>query len=78
RGMIECFSDFYSYANGVNDGLNLVFDTIKSAVKSLYTKAYFPSLLPFIMKFAGKEIIKRWLAENKSYLSYLKGIKERS
>ncbi|MEK9149160.1 MAG: radical SAM protein, partial [Candidatus Desantisbacteria bacterium] len=73
RGMIECFSDFYSYTNGVNEGLNLVFDTIKSAVKSLHTKAYFPSLLPFLMKFAGREIIKRWMTENKSYLAYLKG-----
>jgi hypothetical protein len=24
------------------------------------------------MKFAGREIIKRWLSENKSYLAYLK------
>ena len=75
-GMIDCFSDFYSYTNAVNDGLNLVFDTIKSSLCSLYRKAYFPSLLPFIMKFAGKEIIKRWLSENKSYLSYLKGIRK--
>ncbi|MFH0773880.1 MAG: radical SAM protein [bacterium] len=74
RGMIECFSDFYSYTNAVNAGLNLVFDTIKSSLCSLYRKAYFPSLLPFIMKFAGKGIIKRWLSENRSYLSYLKGI----
>ncbi len=72
NGLLDCFSDFYSYANAINDGLNLAFDTIKSAVKSLYTKAYFPSLMPFLMKFAGREIIKRWLSENESYLAYLK------
>ena len=70
-GMINCFSDFYSYTNGVNDGLNLVYDTIKSGVRSLYTKASFPSLMPFLMKFAGKEIIKRWKIDNLAYLSRL-------
>jgi hypothetical protein len=69
--MIECFSDFYSYANGINNALNAGYDVTAAAVKALYKKVHFPSLYPAFIKFAGKNILKQWVRENAPYLSYL-------
>ena len=69
--MIECFSDFYSYANAINNALNASYDVTTSAIKAFYKKVNFPSLYPAFIKFAGKGILKQWIRENAPYLSYL-------
>jgi radical SAM superfamily enzyme YgiQ (UPF0313 family) len=71
KGMIECFSDFYSYANAINNALNAGYNVTASAVKALYQKVHFPSLYPTFVKFAGNGIVKQWVRENAPYLSYL-------
>lgn len=72
KGMINCYSDFYSYANAFNDGLNILFNSMVAMGKRIYSHAYLPSLIPVIMKFAGKHIVKSWVINNKPYLDYLK------
>lgn len=72
NGMLECFSDFYSYTRAVNDALNVTGRTIEAAVRSLYSKAFFPSFYPSFMKVAGKQIVKQWIHKNRSYLAYLR------
>jgi hypothetical protein len=42
--------------------------------KRIYSHAYLPSLIPAIMKIAGKHIVKSWVVNNKPYLEYLKVI----
>jgi radical SAM superfamily enzyme YgiQ (UPF0313 family) len=71
RGMVDCFSDFYSYANALNDGLNLIANTITASVKKFYTKAHFPSIQPPLLKLVGKGILRNWLVNNRQYLAYL-------
>ena len=71
KGMLDCFSDFYSYTNAANDALNLVPDFAITAVKGIFTRVSFPSALPMVMKVVGKGIIKEWIRKNQSYLSYL-------
>ena len=72
KGMIDCYSDFYSYTNAFNDGLNLLFNALVAMCKRIYSRAYLPSPIPAIMKIAGKHIVKSWVVNNKSYLDYLK------
>jgi radical SAM superfamily enzyme YgiQ (UPF0313 family) len=72
KGMIECYSDFYSYTNAFNDALNILFDTIVVLGKKMFGKAYLPSPIPAIMKIVGKQIVKSWVLHNKPYLGYLK------
>lgn len=71
QGMIDCFSDFYSYTHAVNDALHTLVDTVSTVVKKLYKKKYFPSLYPSLVKFIGKGIVKKWVNINRSYLNYL-------
>jgi radical SAM superfamily enzyme YgiQ (UPF0313 family) len=72
NGMLECFSDFYSYTRAVNDALNVTGRTIGAAVRSLYSRAFFPSFYPSFMKVAGRQIVKQWVHKNRSYLAYLR------
>ncbi len=76
-GMLDCFSDFYSYTNAINNALNTFADTGIAAVKNLYSRAHFPSLKPSFAKFFGRGIVKAWLKHNRDYLDYLKTISER-
>ena len=71
QGMIDCFSDFYSYTNAFIDAINIFFETSLKLIKSTYKKVYFPSFVPSIIKFAGKRIVKNWIIHNKPYLAYL-------
>ncbi|MEE9526015.1 MAG: radical SAM protein [Candidatus Woesearchaeota archaeon] len=71
HGFIDCFSDFYTYTNGINDALNAVFDSTVILGKKLYKRAYFPSFHPALMRVAGKEILKSWLKQNRFYFRYL-------
>ena len=74
KGMIDCYSDFYSYTNAFNDALNVFFKTFVTFIKRIFKKAYLPSLLPPITKLIGKQIVKSWIVHNKAYLGYLKSI----
>jgi radical SAM superfamily enzyme YgiQ (UPF0313 family) len=71
---IECFGDFYSYTNGINDALNAVVDTSVSLVKSLYKQVHFPRVYPMLMKFIGKRILSAWVNQNQAYIKYLEGL----
>lgn len=77
QGMIDCFSDFYSYTHAINDALNSVVGTSIALVKSVYTKVHFPSMNPLLMKFVGRNILHSWVKCNKYYLNYLKHISRR-
>jgi radical SAM superfamily enzyme YgiQ (UPF0313 family) len=72
KGMLECFSDFYSYTRAVNDALNVTGRSISAAFRSLYSQAFFPSFYPSFMKVAGKQIVKQWIHKNRNYLDYLR------
>lgn len=72
QGMIACYSDFYSYTNAFNDALNIFYYTLAALTKRIYRRAYLPSIIPAIMKIAGKHIVKSWVLNNKPYLGYLK------
>ena len=72
KGMIACYSDFYSYTNAFNDGLNILFNSLVAIGKRIYSRSYLPSPIPAIMKIAGKHIVRSWVSNNKPYLGYLK------
>lgn len=74
QGMIECFTDFYTYTGAVNESINLLHDTIRAAIRKLYRRAYFPSVAPLVVKVFGKSIVKSWLRFNRPYLKYLNEI----
>ena len=75
QGMIDCFNDFYTYTNGINDALNATIDAAVTSIKKLYSNAHFPSFYPTVMKFAGRKIVKNWVAQNRHYLERLSQIK---
>lgn len=72
QGMIESFSDFYSYTRGINDALNAVWETAAMLFKNLHNKTFFPSFIPVIVKFFGRKIVRNWIQYNQDYLSYLR------
>lgn len=71
QGMIDCFSDFYSYANGINDALNSVSEAVVTLLKRTHSKVHFPSFSTPLLKIGGRAIVKRWLRNNAAYLGYL-------
>jgi radical SAM superfamily enzyme YgiQ (UPF0313 family) len=71
QGMIDCFSDFYSYTHAFHDAVNLFFITAWNSVKFLNHRVYFPSWVSPLVKLFGKRIVKKWLIFNRSYLGYL-------
>jgi radical SAM superfamily enzyme YgiQ (UPF0313 family) len=71
RGMIQCFSDFYSYTNAFNDALNAAVHGAQAAFQNLYKNAHLPSFYPPFIKLVGKNILREWLKENRQYLHYL-------
>jgi radical SAM superfamily enzyme YgiQ (UPF0313 family) len=75
QGMIDCFSDFYSYTNGINEALNAAMETLLTFIRKLYKRAYFPSIIPVLIKFFGKRIVLSWIEYNKNYLNYLRKIR---
>jgi anaerobic magnesium-protoporphyrin IX monomethyl ester cyclase len=72
KGMIECFGEFYTYLNAFNDALATTGQTISASIRSLYSRAFFPSFYPSIMKVAGHRILKQWVHKNQNYLAYLR------
>ena len=77
QGMIECFSDFYSYTESMNEAVNAVFDSIAVFFKKLYSRTRFPSLMPALIKLFGHKIVKNWIAHNQNYLAYLNNLEIR-
>ena len=89
NGLIECFSDFYSYTNAFNDALNATFEKIASAARLIVARpsrnnrggVATPHPATFFRSFTklvGKGIVKSWLKHNKFYLNYLKQLRSRS
>ena len=72
KGMLECFSEFYTYLNAFNDALNTTGRTISASFRSLYSKPFFPSFYPPFMRVVGRQLIKQWVHKNQSYLAYLR------
>ncbi|MBN1755193.1 B12-binding domain-containing radical SAM protein [bacterium] len=71
-GMIECFNDFYSYANAFNEAINIFFRTCGALFTRLHRRVYFPSINSSLVKLFGKKIVKKWVNFNKPYMGYLK------
>ena len=78
QSAIDCFSDFYSYTNAINESLNIVADFTITSVKKLYTKAYFPTIWPPLLKIIGKGIIRNWVKYNKNYLKFLSKLEQKT
>jgi radical SAM superfamily enzyme YgiQ (UPF0313 family) len=72
KGMIECFSEFYTYMNAFNDALTTAGQTVLASFRSLYSHPFFPSFYPSFMKLAGHQILKQWMHKNQGYLAYLR------
>jgi|WetSurMetagenome_2_1015567.scaffolds.fasta_scaffold02595_2 anaerobic magnesium-protoporphyrin IX monomethyl ester cyclase len=72
RGMIECFSDFYTYANAFNSALNATVSGVAGAVQRLYRTAHIRSFYPSFVRLMGRSILKKWTKENRRYLAYLR------
>jgi len=72
QGMIDCYSDFYSYTNAFNDALNVFFKTLIVISKKLFKRAHLPSIMPPLTKMVGKQIVKNWILHNRAYMGYLK------
>ena len=71
QGMIDCFSDFYSYTKALRKSLELAADAAYASIKTTYTNTHFPSIRPLIMRVAGRKILKDWVEHNKGYLRYI-------
>ena len=71
QGMIDCFSDFYSYSNALNDALNTFFETFAVLIKKMYRKVHFPSFVSPLVKLFGIRIVRNWIIHNKPYVEYL-------
>jgi radical SAM superfamily enzyme YgiQ (UPF0313 family) len=74
EGLIDCFSDFYSYLNACNEAINTLFDTVATIFRKLYRRAYFPTIWGMIFKFFGKRVVRSWVGHNQAYLRYLRGL----
>jgi anaerobic magnesium-protoporphyrin IX monomethyl ester cyclase len=74
QGTIKCFQDFYSFPRAIKCALNTTLNIATTTTKKTYTKAYFPSLRPALMRFVGRRILNNWLDYNKTYLKYLSSL----
>jgi len=74
QGTIRCFQDFYSFPRAIKGALNTTINIATTTIKKTYTKAYFPSLRPALMKLGGRKIINNWIYYNKAYLKYLSSL----
>ncbi|RLC31420.1 hypothetical protein DRH13_03065, partial [Candidatus Woesebacteria bacterium] len=72
QGMIDCFNKFYSYTSAFLDALNIFFEIPLVLLKKMHKNVHLPSLSDSLLKIVGKNIVKRWIRYNKSYLVYLK------
>lgn len=72
KGMIKCFSDFYSYSGAAMEALDIVYKGAISLAQAFAGGGKIPSLASMIIKIAGKNIIRQWTRENAPYISYLR------
>lgn len=71
QGMIDSFSEFYSYTESINEAMNAVFNSVFVFFKRMYSNVRFPSFIPPLIKWFGHKIVKNWISYNKDYLIYL-------
>ncbi len=71
RGVIDSFSDFYSYTRALNDAVAILFETGDTLWQSLSRQVKFPTLTPALVKAFGRKIVKDWVRFNRPYLGYL-------
>lgn len=76
KGMIYCFSSFYSYLHAVKNFLYVLFFSLLGSFKHFYPHLYPQSFYPVLMKIIGKSIIRNWLKTNKAYLDYLQKLND--
>ena len=72
QGMIDCFSEFYSYTAAFLDALNMFFETPLVLLKKMHKNVHLPPFSNSLLKIVGKKIVKSWIRYNKPYLIYLK------
>lgn len=73
-GVIDCYKEFYTYGKALNGAINLVYDNTINFLRSSGSKLkrYFsPNWDTTLL---GKLIIRKWLKQNRHYLSYLNRI----
>lgn len=74
QGTIRCFQDFYSFPRAIKCAWNTTIKIAITTIKKTYTKAYFPSLRPALMRLVGGKILNNWIDYNKAYLKYLSSL----
>lgn len=73
RGMISCFSDFYTYTAAVGDALGTIADKGYALARNLVAaKRHARKIDGALLKLAGRGLVKSWIADNRSYLRYLR------
>ncbi|MBI5777919.1 MAG: B12-binding domain-containing radical SAM protein [Planctomycetes bacterium] len=77
-GLIECFSDFYSYTNAFNDALNTVIEKVATAAKLIPARPYGTSFYRSFIKLIGTGIVRSWMKHNRFYFNYLRQLRSRS
>lgn len=76
KGMIYCFSSFYSYIHAVKNFMYALFFSLLHSFKHFYPYLNPQSFYPVLMKIIGKSIIRNWLKTNKPYLDYLQKLSD--
>lgn len=72
RGMISCFEDFYTYASALNEALGTLGHRFACGVRTLFLPGPAPRRFDAAaMRFVGHRTVKRWIAQNSSYVEYL-------
>jgi len=74
EGMIDAFSDFYSYSRAINDAMNIFFEYNANAIRSFYSKVNMPSFSRVGFRVVGKSILKSWKKQNQEYLDFLNNL----
>jgi radical SAM superfamily enzyme YgiQ (UPF0313 family) len=73
RGMIACFSDFYTYSAAVGDALGTLADKCGALFKNLFAaKPHARKIDGALLKLAGRGLVKSWIVDNRPYLHYLR------
>lgn len=72
KGMIKSYRQFYSYMNAVNDCFTIFSKAVLTFFQNFYTKKFYLSPFPIVMKVFGRNIIRKWEKDNLFYMSDLK------
>ncbi len=71
EGMIDAFSDFYSYSRAMNDAMNIFFEYNANAIRGFYSKVNMPSFSKVGFRVMGKSILASWKKQNQNYMDFL-------